>query len=88
MILRFALLLDIGPFALAARAAGDGNQPEPPPLYIEGYADQLSYQPGDIIRLHVCTAAPKWSLEIARIGAKTEKLLTKSDLAGPVRNPG
>lgn len=82
MTLRSALLLAVGQFMLAAGAAAAEAQPEVPPLYIEGYTDQLSYQPGDTVRFHVSTTAPKWSLEIARIGAKTEKVLTKNDLAG------
>lgn len=67
---------------LPCAALADEPQPQVPSLYIEGYADQLSYQAGDNIRLHVSTTAPKWSLEIARVGAKTETVLTTNDIAG------
>src|SRR5262249_3566173 len=42
---------------------------EPRPA-VEGYTDQLSYQPGDEIRFHISAEAPKYNLEIARIGAE------------------
>ncbi|HJT31856.1 MAG TPA: N,N-dimethylformamidase beta subunit family domain-containing protein, partial [Pirellulales bacterium] len=81
MMFRFSvLLLTIGLSPCAALA--DESQPDAPSLYIEGYADQLSYQAGDKVRLHVSTSAPKWSLEVARIGAKTETVLNKNDIPG------
>ena len=42
------------------------------PLYIEGYTNQLSYQPGDKIDFHLSTSASQYSLEIARVGADYE----------------
>lgn len=62
---------------LASAAHGDE-----PGLFIEGYAGQVSYKPGDMLSLHVSTSAPKFSLEIARLGAKREVVLAKSDLDG------
>jgi len=38
---------------------------EPRPLFVEGYANHVSYAPGDEVVLHVSTSAAKYSLEIA-----------------------
>jgi hypothetical protein len=59
-----------------------GQTLEPRPLYVEGYTDQLSYVAGDEVALHVSTSAPKYSLEIARLGAQREVVLTRSGLEG------
>lgn len=64
------------------KLAADEVQSDIRALYIEGYADQLSYQPGDTVKFHVSTTAPKWSLEIVRLGAKAESVLSKGGLAG------
>jgi hypothetical protein len=53
-----------------------------PSLYVEGYTDQLSYLPGETVEVHVSTSAPKFSIEVAREGAKREVVLTKQDLEG------
>ena len=52
------------------------------PLYIEGYTNQLSYQPGDIIDFHLSTSASQYSLEIARVGADYEVVWQEKDLPG------
>ncbi|HXT58240.1 MAG TPA: N,N-dimethylformamidase beta subunit family domain-containing protein, partial [Pirellulales bacterium] len=75
----FVLLLGC---VAAVRSFADEPQPVARSLYIEGYADQLGYAPGETVDLHVSTTAPKWSLEIARLGAKTEAAFSKQDLAG------
>jgi len=54
----------------------------PKPLYIEGYTDQLSYQAGDEIGFHISTSAPKYSIEIARVGAEREIVWSQDDLPG------
>ena len=60
--------------------------PEPtPPAQrrpIDGYTDQLSYQPGDEVAFHISTTAGKYSLEIARTGGKREVVWKKEGLAG------
>lgn len=43
---------------------------EPRPLFVEGYANQVSYAPGEKLTLHVSTSAPEFSVEIVRIGAE------------------
>jgi hypothetical protein len=65
-----------------ANAPLQGQSLEPRPLFVEGYTNQLSYAPGDEVRLHVSTSAPKYSLEVARLGAKREVVLTKPGLDG------
>ncbi len=44
--------------------------PPPPRAALEGYTDQLSYQPGESLRLHVSSAAPEFSYEVVRLGPK------------------
>lgn len=58
------------------------QQPEPRPLFVEAYADRLSYVPGDEVAFHVSTSAPKFALEIARLGTQRRVVLSKDDLPG------
>jgi hypothetical protein len=53
-----------------------------PRAAVEGYTDQLSYAPGDEIRFHVSAESPKFSLEIARIGAERVVVWKRDDLPG------
>ena len=55
---------------------------QPRALYVEGYAGESSYRPGDEAAIHVSTSAPKYSVEIARIGDKREVVWTAKDLPG------
>ncbi len=55
---------------------------DPKPLHIEGYAGQVSYKPGEELSLHVSTSAPKFAVEIARLGAQRDVVFTKSDVVG------
>jgi hypothetical protein len=72
----FATLFLLLPYGLV------GQTLEPKALYVEGYTHQLSYAPGEEVALCVSTTAPKYTLEIARVGAKREVVLTKKDLEG------
>lgn len=76
------ILLSTWAVLVPAPARADESQAEVRSLYVEGYADQLSYQPGDTIKFHVSTTAASWSLEISRLGAETEKKFEKSELPG------
>src|SRR6476661_6919993 len=58
---------------------------EPRPLFVEGYTTQLSYAPADEVVLCVSTPAPKYNVEISRVGAKREVMLTKRDVDGGER---
>ena len=60
--------------ALGTTVLGDDDVP---PLTIEGYTDQVSYQAGDSIAFHVSTTAPKYAMEISRVGAESKVVLTK-----------
>ena len=46
------------------------------------YTDRLSYRPGDTVRFHTSTSASRYSIEIARVGARREVLWTRSGIAG------
>lgn len=56
--------------------------PERPRAPLEGYADQLSYQAGDVVRLHVSSKAPRHDVEIARLGAERVVVWTKEGVPG------
>ncbi|MBX3443646.1 MAG: hypothetical protein KF774_14660 [Planctomyces sp.] len=71
------LLLAAGLDAERARASE-----APPALFVEGYADRVSYAPGEEVQFHVSTTAPTYSLEIARIGAESQIVFSKSDIPG------
>jgi hypothetical protein len=49
---------------------------------IEGYTDRLSYRPGEKVAVHVSSAADRFSLEIARVGAERVVVMRKANLAG------
>jgi hypothetical protein len=67
------LILGTGLVAGLAHAA-DPKAPAPP----EGYADQLSYAPGDAVKLHVSSPGP-YSVEVARLGAKRQVVWRSDD---------
>ena len=53
------------------------------------YTDRLSYRPGETVRFHTSTSAPRYSIEIARVGARREVLWTRSGLPGALHpTPG
>ncbi len=53
-----------------------------PPLFIEGYAGQLSVAPGEDVTFHVSTGASRFSAEITRLGATDESVWTRKDIPG------
>jgi hypothetical protein len=46
------------------------------------YTDRLSYLPGDEVRFHTSTSASRYSIEIARVGARRELVWTRSGIRG------
>ncbi|CAN5182270.1 hypothetical protein BH23VER1_BH23VER1_33110 [soil metagenome] len=74
----FALVL------LCALAATTGGRADdaPAPLFVEGYAGQVSYAPGDELTLHVSTSAREFSAEILRVGAEREQVWNEGGIAG------
>lgn len=59
-----------------------GPARDPAVLEIWGYTDRMSYQPGEVVDLHVSTTAGTWDLEIGRDGISYEKVLTEPGLPG------
>jgi lysophospholipase L1-like esterase len=53
-----------------------------PRAAVEGYTDQLSYEPGDEISFHISAEATKFSLEIARIGTERVVVWKRDELPG------
>lgn len=51
-------------------------------LYIEGYANEISYAPGDELALHLSTTSPTYDIEIARLGKERVVVSTESNLEG------
>ena len=54
----------------------------PPSLFIEGYAGQLSVAPGEEVTFHVSTGAAKFDVEIVRLGAQKETVWSRKDVPG------
>jgi len=46
------------------------------------YTDRLSYLPGDEVRFHTSTSASRYSIEIARVGARRDLVYTRSGIRG------
>jgi len=68
------LFLVVSQIALADSA-------DPKALFVEGYAGQVSYKPGEELSLHVSTSAGRVAVEIARLGVQREVVFTKGDVA-------
>ncbi|HET6422695.1 MAG TPA: N,N-dimethylformamidase beta subunit family domain-containing protein [Planctomycetaceae bacterium] len=66
-------------WAVSAAAA---DVSDPRPLFIEGYASRVSYVAGEELALHVSTSAPRFAIEITRLGAQPQVVHTQADVAG------
>jgi len=55
---------------------------EPRPLFIEGYSGQVSYAPGEELKLHTSTSGQQYGIQIKRHGAKVETVFSKSGIRG------
>ena len=51
-------------------------------LEVWGYTDRMSYEAGDVVRLHVSATRACWSLRIFRDGASPECVFERADLPG------
>src|SRR5688500_5236591 len=69
-------------FCLIWFASSVATAEEPRPLFVEGYAGQVSYAPGEELSLHVSTSAAVFSVEVARLGAKTESVWSRAEIKG------
>jgi hypothetical protein len=72
----------LGSVGVLALTAGQLAAETPPPLFIEGYAGQVSYVPGEELTLHVSTSEETFAVEITRIGAKRETVWTVAKVEG------
>ena len=52
------------------------------PLFIEGYAGKVSYVAPEELTFHVSTTAPRYNLQIVRIGATNTVVLSTNGIAG------
>ncbi|MCA9124418.1 MAG: hypothetical protein H6822_32110 [Planctomycetaceae bacterium] len=59
-----------------------GQQPEPRSLFVEGYANQLSYVPGEEVAFHLSTSAASIKMTIERVGNANQVVWEKKDIAG------
>ncbi len=55
---------------------------EPRSLFVEGYAGRVSYSPAEDLTLHVSTTAAAFSVEIVRLGAKSESVWSSASVTG------
>ena len=70
-------------FLLCLMGPESRAQTSPPSaLFVEGYADQLSYVAGDTLNFHVSTSAPRFSVEINRLGTERIKVWSQQGIAG------
>ncbi|MFO0911213.1 MAG: DUF6605 domain-containing protein [Isosphaeraceae bacterium] len=67
---------------MSLHAWADDAKPTP---FLGGYADRLSYLPGESVDLHVSSSAPRYGVEIAREGAKREVVWHKDGIEGTLR---
>ncbi len=74
-------LLLLGSF-LASTANSAAQSDEPRPLFVEGYARQVSYAPGEEVTFHVSTSAPDFAVEITRLGAERRVVWSKEGVKG------
>lgn len=58
------------------------EQVQPPAPFVQGYAGQLSVQPGEDVTFHVSTSQPVFSLRIERLGTTNEQVYLKEDIPG------
>lgn len=60
------------------------DQMQPSQLFVAGYADRLSYQPGDEVALHLSTNGGPIGVRVQRLGAKPETLLEEQGVSAPL----
>lgn len=65
---------------IAASGVSEAAAQEPRPLFVEGYASQVSYAPGEEVALCVSCSGPTFSVEVTRLGAKPERVWSAEGL--------
>ncbi|MCG6158113.1 N,N-dimethylformamidase beta subunit family domain-containing protein [Rubinisphaera margarita] len=56
------------------------EQMQPPGVFVLGYTNQLSYEPGESVSFHCSSSAETCNLTIERVGAKRERVLEKEGI--------
>lgn len=79
---RYSLLIGVTGLYLLVPIVAARAESEPRALYLEGYTDQTSYVPGEEVAFHISTSARRFSIEIARVGAKREVVFKKEEIVG------
>lgn len=57
-----------------------------PPGLLEGYSDQLSYEAGDTVNLHISTTTRRYDVEVARVGRTRDVVFRREGITG-TRHP-
>ena len=76
-LFRLCLAIGLALSTAAAWAIDEGRS-----LYIEGYAGDISYAPGDELQLHLSTTSPTYDLEIARVGRERVVVFSQQKIEG------
>lgn len=74
--------LKAGLLAACAASEAAAAAQEAPDLFVEGYAGQVSYAPGEELTLCVSCGGAAFSVEITRLGAKPERVWNAENLPG------
>lgn len=77
-----AIVLSLALPSAAIRAIDEGRS-----LYIEGYAGDISYAPGDELELHLSSPSPTASLAISRVGRERRVVHEVAKLEGLAEHP-
>ena len=77
-----SIRISFASFLIFAAHALPAQTLEPRPLFVEGYTSQVSYAPGEEVTLCISTSAPKFAIEVGRVGANREVVLTRKDVDG------
>lgn len=56
-------------------------------LYIEGYAGEISYAPGEELTVHLSSPSPTCDIEITRVGKERKIVYTQKQLKGLLEHP-
>jgi hypothetical protein len=59
-------------FVVTPRGRARGSPDKPEPFELDGYTDQVSYSPGDEVKLHISSQTNGCGVTIARAGVKDE----------------
>ncbi|MBX9580079.1 MAG: hypothetical protein K2X87_07185 [Gemmataceae bacterium] len=65
------------------RASARGAPEEPEPFELDGYTDQVSYAPGDEVKLHISAQSGGCGVTVARVGVKEEVVWQDANVKAP-----